>query len=220
MNIFIACNQVRELAREETCVTLAALNSIMSASAERGDTNTILSIWYDFDKYGVQPDADSFSFVFEALGKNLMRYKAKHKVPERHIQACILTAESFLGRMEDRGLEPTEHVIREYVEFLCQIEQIDTATEVVLDIAQQGGALNSKTIYRVSMANAKLRRFDMARKIAECQGDTALPMLTNSIEREELLFRGQNSTSRKDEQDSDEVLSDTSTQSFWRSQQL
>ena len=139
---------------------------------------------HDFPQYNITRDADSYSFAFEALGKGLLRARRKSGA-EVLTEKFLRNAETLLSMMEEDGVQPTHHIIREYVELLCQAGQIDTATEVVLDAASitpvgtsssssssNEPLLNTKTIYRVAMANCRIGQFDTARKVAGLSSTT------------------------------------------------
>jgi hypothetical protein len=183
-NLDFALDQLHQLRYDGKPVTSAGLNVIMSGAAERGDIDRILSLIQEFERNNVRMDADSFSFCFESLGKNLLRRK-HYSNDTDHIRACLIAAESFLTLMDEKDIAPDRHVIRNYVELLCEVGQIETASAVVLEAASEANLVCSKTIYRVAMANAKLRKFDVARQVAACRTGEPLPLVLAGIEREE-----------------------------------
>lgn len=160
----------------------------MSGAAERGDIDRILSLLQEFDKNNVEPDAETFSFGFESLGKNLRR-RTRTPATQSHRDACLVAAESFLTMMDERDIDPTLHIIHDYIELLCLVDQVDTATTIALEASgENSGLLGSKTIYRVAMANASLGQFDIARKVARCGKGEPMPHLLANIDREEADF--------------------------------
>jgi pentatricopeptide repeat protein len=209
-NLDFAFEQLRQLRQEGKPVTTASLNAMMSGAAERGEIDRILFLLQEFDRNNVEPDAETFSFGFESLGKNLRR-RSKNPGTQDHIDACLVAAESFLTMMDDRDIEPTHHIIRDYVELLCLVGQVDTATTIVLEAACEEGLLGSKTVYRVAMTNAKMQRFDIARQVAMCNKGEPMPFLLESIDQEERLVSGPGFAAAKmDENDSHPT--------FWRRQ--
>jgi hypothetical protein len=192
-NLDIAMKVLKDLRKNGFHISASMLNAILSGGAERGDIDRSLSLLDEFPRNDVRPDADSYSFALEALGKHLSRRTRKPAGPE--VQSyCLETASSILAMMEDQGVAPTHHVIREYVELLCQTGQVDVATGVVLDSIEleTGDAedglmplVNNKVIYRVAMANAKQKKFDEARRLAGCSSEP-IPWLLRAIEMNEL----------------------------------
>ena len=159
------------LDRMEVAASVATLNVVMSAYAERGAADTVLQMLDDFSKVGLDPDANSFSFAIEALGKDLHR---RNKGYETGLVAKNLdAADSILSKMEAENVEPTSDIIRNYVELLCLAGEVETATGVVEDILQreQSGLLNDKILYRVAMANIEISNLDAARKLASATGE-------------------------------------------------
>lgn len=188
-NLDYAVEQLKELSYEGRPITVASLNTLMSAAAERGDVDRVLQFLQQFDRSGIEPNSDSYSFAFESLGKNLRKGRRRNPVTRDHKEACLIAAESFLAKMDEQGIAPTHHIIREYVEMLCLVGEVDTATIILKEAASEHGLVTSKSIYRVAMANAQvLHRFDVAREIAQLDGGTTLPWLLSSIDREENIF--------------------------------
>ena len=190
--------QVMQLRQENNIkVTTSIMNVLMSAAAERGDIDRLLSILKDFERYNVPFNADTISFGFESLGKNLMRRRAFNNTfldqtrasTRDHIDACMVVANVLLNHMDDHQVKTTDHIIRNYIEFLCMAGHVETATSIILEAVQEKGLVSSKSIYRVAMANAKLFRFDVARQVATCDLSIApLNFLLESIDREETLY--------------------------------
>lgn len=190
--------QVRQLRQENKIViTTSIMNVLMSGSAERGDIDRILSVLKDFERHKIAFDAETISFGFESLGKNLMRRRKfnatfldhSRAATRDHVDACMVVANVLLNHMDDNQIKTSDHIIRNYIEFLCLAGHVDTATSIILEAVQEKGLVSSKSLYRVAMANTKLFHFDTARQVATC--DHTIPQLTfllETIHREETLF--------------------------------
>lgn len=200
--------QLKQLQYEGHQPTTAALNVVMSGAAERGEIHRVLSLLLEFDRSQVHPNADTFSFAFESLGKNLRRGRSRNPVTQDHKNACVIAAESFLTRMEANAISPTHHIIRDYAELLCLVGQVDTATSVLQQALGEEGLVSSKTIYRVALANAKIHKFDVAREVATWGTEEPVPFLMSNIEREERLAK------RDTKPATEKPEAETST-SFW-----
>jgi len=160
----------------------------MSGSAERGDIDRTVALMEEYSRNDVKPNADTFSFALEALGKHLYR-RTVHKPNQRLMVSVLEKADSLLTRMEEMGIAPTHNIVREYVELLCQTGDVKTATDVVLENLDKG-LVNSKAIYCVAMANAKRMDFEIARKLA-VSGSEPLPFLIENIDKEERKHKRQ-----------------------------
>jgi hypothetical protein len=152
----------------------------MSGGAERGDIDRTVFMLEEFPRNDVEPNADTFSFAFEALGKNVAR-KNRKPASKALIDSYLRKADSFLTAMEEQGIAPTGHIAREYVELLCLAGEVETATAIVTDSIASNGIVNSKTIYRVAMANVTHKNFDVAREVASSATEP-LPFLLETIE--------------------------------------
>ncbi|VEU43580.1 unnamed protein product [Pseudo-nitzschia multistriata] len=151
-------------------LSLESLNVVLSSYAERADPEDAVEILGVMGDHGIEPDADSYSFVIEALGRDI---KKRLKLEDAsYKQRNLQIADTILSMMEENGVPPTTHVIRNYVELLCLSGEIETATSIVedgLESADKGspGSINNITIYRVAKEHAALGNFDKARELAE-----------------------------------------------------
>jgi hypothetical protein len=190
--------QIAQLRHENNIViTTSIMNVLMSSAAERGDIDRVLSVLKDFERYHIALNADTISYGFESLGKNLMRRRKYNSTflddsrdsTRDHLDACMVVATVLLNHLDDMQLKTTSHIIRNYVEFLCLAGHVDTATSIVLEAVKEKGLVSSKAIYRVAMANAKMFRFDVARQVATCDHSVApFNFLMESIDREKALY--------------------------------
>jgi hypothetical protein len=178
-----ALEHLKVLRQKGTHVSVASLNAILSGGAERGDVDRTLFVMEEFSRNDVEPNADSFSFAFEALGKNIAR-RTRNPASKQMIESYLETADSFLTELEERGIAPNHHIIREYVELLCLANEVETATSVVKETLANGGLVNNKTIYRVAMANVTAKNFAIARELTLTASEP-LPFLLENIERAE-----------------------------------
>jgi hypothetical protein len=148
---------------------LAAFNVVLSTLAERGDFDRSMQMMRTVEEEGLPVDANTFSFAFEALGKHIS-FNLRHRRSgmDEGRRYVVSRAMQYLVMMESRKIAPTLHVIREYVELLCWADDIETATQVVMDALSNDGAVSvsNKTLYRVAMGNAHHNKFDRARELA------------------------------------------------------
>lgn len=176
-------------------VSVGMLNCILSGAAERGDIDrTIFILEGEFPRNNLNPNADSFSFAMETLGKHISRRTRNPAGPEL-MASCLDQATEFLNMMEENGIAPTQHIIRDYLELLCRANEVDTATEIILEELSTSSTspivlVSTKAVHCVAMANAKLGNFEIAREIAALASttntdETALPFLSESITKEE-----------------------------------
>lgn len=163
------------------------LNILLSAAAERGDLGRAVDLYCEFDNNGLAPNADTFSFVFEAIGKHLRtRLPRNQAFRERNTAALSVTAATFVERMEQHSIIANTSILRNYIEVLVATGQKEKATSIVFGARDSNIPLDSKTIYLVAMMNARDGKFDIARKVAEIETAASRVLLKN-IQREEEL---------------------------------
>ncbi|OEU15723.1 hypothetical protein FRACYDRAFT_136750, partial [Fragilariopsis cylindrus CCMP1102] len=147
--------------------SLESFNIIMSSYAERGDPHDVAGILNVMIENDIKPNADSYSFVIEALGRDIKkRLKMDdHSYKQRNVEM----ADTILSMMEEDNIAPTTHVIRHYIELLCLAGEIETATSIVEDFlssSKDGNTrVNNITIYRVAIENAILENYEVAKKL-------------------------------------------------------
>lgn len=152
----------------------------MSCYAERGDANQTLELLETLKEYGLTPDANTYSFGIEALGKDLHRRK---KTDDRsRVHRNLDLASSILTMMEEDGISPSADVVRNYVELLCLTEEISTATSVVDDFLSNGETkcVNNKTLYRVALANVEAGNLEEGKRLASLTSEV-IPVLHRKI---------------------------------------
>jgi hypothetical protein len=187
-NLRNAQRAVQMLQSNGTPITVSLLNILLAVAAERGNSEYAFSVLtHDFGTHNLEPNADSFCFAIESLGKNALKERHTSHATEV-INNILMKAEAILSIMESAGIVPTQHIIKEYTEVLCQTGQLETATEVVFDTYNDLGSVSSKTVYRVAMANARAGRHEIAREIAK-YSDLPVPFLTHNIDLEEKYYK-------------------------------
>jgi pentatricopeptide repeat protein len=156
----------------------------MSSYAERGDVSQAVGILDTIRQYGLKPNVDSYSFAVEVLGKDIHRRKKANN--SEWVNRNLDIADSILTMMERDGVAPSADVVRNYVELLCIANEVSTATAIVTDCLSndQHHCVNSKTLYRVAMANAEAGNFEMAKELSALTSER-IPVLHRKIHSKE-----------------------------------
>jgi len=171
-------------------LSLESLNVILSSYAERADPRDAVEILDVMRDNGIQPNADSYSYVIEALGRDI---KKRLKMEDAsYKQRNVEIADTILSMMEENGISPTTHVIRNYIELLCIAGETATATSIVEEYLTSEDSetrlvVNNITTYRVATENAVRGNFDVARKLASMMTEY-VPALHRGIKSREQRF--------------------------------
>jgi pentatricopeptide repeat protein len=166
---------------------LESLNVILSSFAERGDVLDALHVLDIMRRYGLKPNADSYSFAVEVLGKDMVRRNRVHDFA--WVQRSIDTADSLLTKMEENETAPSSDVIRNYVELLCIAGEVSTANAVVDDCLsnERRSLISNKTLYRLATANADAGNFEIAKRLASMTSEV-IPVLHRKIKSKEQRY--------------------------------
>jgi len=143
-------------------VTTTCLNVIMSAVAERG--GPCQEVYDLFGNYGVEPNADTYEYFMESLGKFLLRNNRRYD--RRKVTKTSEKASAILDMMEQRKIPLSRFVVKDYIELLCLADDLDTATSCALDLIKNRDLVSTKTLYRVATANANAGRIEEARLLS------------------------------------------------------
>ena len=84
--------------------------------------------------------------------------------------------------MEEHEIYLTSDIVRNYVELLCLVGEVDTANAIVDDCLTNNkqDLIHDKTLYRIATANADRGDFDTAKRLASMTSE-AIPTLYRRI---------------------------------------
>lgn len=167
---------LEELATQNT-VTVSAVNAILSATAERGNRKRSAYLRQRWFSGILEPDVDTICYCMEVLGKHWYRRLNRSTAA---VQRTLEDADDLLQYMDERGIAPSHHVIREYVELLCQLEQYDLAQQVLDRMPSE--LIHNKTLHRVAMTYVDRGEYDKALEVTR-RAVPPMPFLVERIER-------------------------------------
>lgn len=179
-------------------LSVESMNVILSSHAERGDYHDVYANIQLMQDMEIIPNVDSFSFAMEALGKHLLRVDRNerqrqrqhhHHLHESPQERTLRLADNILEQMEELGIRPNTHVVRNYVELLCLAGEVSTATSVVNSCLDEKAGpartvVNNKTLYRVAMANANEGNYRTALHLSSLMTEP-MPVLERKLQQME-----------------------------------
>jgi hypothetical protein len=174
------------------------MNIILSAHAWHGSPKECLALLDLFHEKEWSPDIDSFTFALEAVGKSSKRIvmsESLKKDPGKRknlLDWHLEIAEYILNQVEEtrdkqgNPIQLNKRFIRNYVEFLCLLDDHKTAGLVAIDFMEQAGRLeqivDNKTLLCIAVAHAKKGDFDLARQFVASFSER-LPFVDIKIDR-------------------------------------
>jgi len=154
----------------------AALNVILSSTAEKGDVNEFDSVWLLFDSLGIAKNSDSYSFAFEVIGKSFGKRNALAK------DMLLSRAESLVEKIETDSIPLTVQMSKEYIELLCQLEETDLAAQLLIKLKTNSPeSICSKAIFRVAFTQARLGNIVLSQQIQALSPSALKVYLKSSI---------------------------------------
>jgi len=121
----------------------------------------------DYYRYDIEPNADSYSFLLQAIAvdamtlfpvnissnhhddaemnKNIVGFKMSPNLD--HLEA----AEAVLLEMEDRGISTNQYVLHEYIRILVYTNELKRAKEVIQQALQDQKAVSLDTLMLLGM---------------------------------------------------------------------
>lgn len=177
--------------------TPTSFNVLIAAHAWRGYVERCFDLLDAFRDQDWSPDAYSFAFALESVGKAAKRVVLNRNSKPIHprkkealIEFYFESAESILTRVEEtrdqygNPVIPTHHFVRQYVELLCTLGEATTAGLVAQDFMEQterGQLVCNKTLWRVASAHAENGNIDLARQFGASTSE-ALPFMEHKLD--------------------------------------
>jgi hypothetical protein len=145
-------------------ITCASLNAVLSAAAELGDVDRAFATFDDFDLYEVEPNADTYSFLLEALSVSVS-FRVQKSEEQRKLDAPgrMDAASAILSLMEENEVRMCQHCIEHYARLLYNVGRLDAATEFLLDSLERGDPVSNRIIIVMSKHNAMAGNIEVAR---------------------------------------------------------
>jgi hypothetical protein len=153
------------------------LNILISGWSERANKKQVWRLLqsYFFNNV-IEPNADTISFALEVLGKRAARsMKYNGFVYDGDMREWLTKADELLTWMETKGIVPTHHVIRDYVELLCLLDELDLASQVVRDfMGSDRASVSSKALYRLAVTCIEKGKIDAGMEFAALDEDVLM----------------------------------------------
>lgn len=152
--------------------TQAALNAIMSGTAELGDVDRTFSVLLDDFPVNkmANPNQDSYSFAMESLAKNSERKDEEETPPlsDEEKRSVVKAAEQLLDMMTEGGTLVDGNVLHAYVQVLINCDELELATKTALDALDSSYELPDYTIILlVHEHGGKHKNFALSRDLAK-----------------------------------------------------
>lgn len=167
---------VRSQEKEGIRMSLASLNIVLSAAAELGDVDRAFAIFDDFSVHGIEPNADTYSFLLESLSLSVCPKRRLNDNERRlkDIPGRLDAANAMLSIMEENGVKMCQHCIDSYAQLLCHSGLLDAATEFLFDSLERVEIVGNKTLVIIVKMQAQNGNFEVARRLAS---NTTEPLL-------------------------------------------
>jgi len=152
-------------------MSLASLNTILSACSELGDVDRTFAMFDEFVANGFKPTLDSFSFLFEALAVDMDPNRQLDDSCLKDVESRLDAAGSVVSVMEQHGLALCEHALHEYVQLLCNTGDVESALSYVSEALDSNQRVLSKTLLVLASACGNAGYVDGARYLASKIGE-------------------------------------------------
>ena len=118
---------------EGTEITCASLNCVLASYAKLGHVEHAFSTYDEFEMNGIEPNADTFSYLMEALATEMINPSPfLTKEPETQIEE----AEAIFNMMAKLEMQPSEYYVHHYVCFLIHFKELEKAKTFLQDMAE------------------------------------------------------------------------------------
>lgn len=168
---------------EGSLVSVASLNVILYACAELGEVDRAFATLDDFPLHNLEPNQDTYSFVLEALARN-MDPGLYNDEEQRMADAPsrLDAADAVLAIMEGNNVPLCHHGIHQYARLLFNIGELDEAAKFILERKESGENISNKTFFILASEFGRRGNFDMAR-LLESKTTEPLHFLRERLDR-------------------------------------
>ena len=163
------------------------MNSLLIGYGMKRDINNAFLIFEDFEKFNIQPDANTFTFLMEALyidAKDRFPYKQRLQFNPQDIQDVVGAAQIVIDAMAEAGIQRTKLFFYEHIRLLYTLDLLEDAKSVLLEAIHTGTSVPKATLFMLGSKFANVGDFENARAIAQMSraaGCGDFPRLINRI---------------------------------------
>jgi len=174
-------------------LSTSVLNCILAACAKEGLVDRSFTVFHEFERFDLYPDANSYSYLLECISNEIKQMKAvliydpvQQKVvktdPYRsstddfqiYVDSCV----EVVSMMKDQGIDHTRHTLHEYVDALSCLGELDSAKITLENAIYQKERVLKKTIEHFCLQCALSQRKDLALEslsLFEAAGHESIP---------------------------------------------
>jgi len=158
-------------------LSTSVLNCILAACAKEGFVDRSFTVFHEFERFDLYPDANSYSYLLECISNEIKQMKAvlvydsvQQKVVKTdtyrsatddfqiYVDSCV----EVVSMMKDQGVDHTRHTLHEYVDALSCLGELDTAKITLENAIYQKERVLKKTIEHFCLQCALSQRKDLA----------------------------------------------------------
>ena len=166
------------------------MNVLLIGYGMKRDLNTAFSVFEDFPKWELRPDASTFSFLMESLYIDTMdRFRQETDKPRRNykqgdIDDVIGASQIILDAMEESGVEKTKQFFHEHIKLFCVLGRPKDAKLVFEEAISSGTGVPMASLFKLATTFAAEGDFENSYAVAglsSAVGCGELPRLDSTI---------------------------------------
>lgn len=166
------------------------MNVLLIGYGMKRDLNTAFSVFEDFPKWELRPDASTFSFLMESLYIDTMdRFRQEAGQPLRQykqddIDDVIGAAQIILDAMKEAGVEKTKQFFHEHIKLFCVLGRPEDAKLVLEEAISSGTLVPMASLFKLATTFADNGDFENSYAVAglsSAAGCGELPRLNSTI---------------------------------------
>lgn len=148
-------------------ITTSSMNVLLLGYGMKKDINTAFNVYDDFVTYNLKPDANTFSFLMEALYLDSKEFFSPGQdVKPEDIDYAIDGAAMIQKSMNESGIEKSNHFMHEYIRVLCTTGRLDDAKSMLDEAIECRSPVEMGSIVLIASDYAGKGDFEMARSVA------------------------------------------------------
>ena len=154
---------------EGTAITTSSLNVVMAALAGRGDAEGSFETFALYEHYGVEPNADTYSYMIESLATNMtseQNGKSEEDLSTKDYSQNVAAAREVLNEAREAGVS-SGNILHQYLRALCAANCLEEAVETLEQAVKNKERVLMESFSLLAVRHAKEGLFETAERICK-----------------------------------------------------
>ncbi|KAL7552619.1 hypothetical protein ACHAWF_017606 [Thalassiosira exigua] len=166
------CYKMMNWYKNDHVRSIHSMNALLLGYGKIQDIDSAFIVYGDLEKFGIQPDANTFIFLLESLYiDTIQRFRKHDKEPlqctTQDIDDVVGAAQVILDTMEESEITKSKSFIGEHIKLLCAIGLVEDAYSVLEEAISTGTPVPRPPLFMLMSNFASMGNYDTAHNVAQ-----------------------------------------------------